>query len=182
MIGCGYRWQPNHPYGERPSISVPFIQGDEDGRLTTSIIHALSASGLADVKASQGDYQLQVQILGSNSEHIGYRVDPQKVDHKVRKNLLASEGRRSMTLEVSLCKGEKIVYGPYQMTGDAEYDYVDGDSIQDLTFTNPSGALVTVLPFSLGQLEPEESAQEAAAKPLYAHLAQKIVDAISSAW
>jgi hypothetical protein len=51
-----------------------------------------------------------------------------------------------------------------------------------LTFINPAGTLVTVLPFSLGQLESVESAQEAAARPLYSRIAQKVVDAISSEW
>ena len=179
---CSYRWQPEYPYGIRPTVSVPFVVGDEDGMLTAAIIRALSSSGLVDVRSSGGDYQLQVTITSGTSENIGYRIDPQKVDGKVRKNLLACEGRRTMSIQASLCQGEELIYGPYPITCDAEYDYVDGDSIQDLTFVNPAGKVVTVLPFSLGQLESVESAQEASSKPLYNRLAQKIVDAISLEW
>ena len=182
LTSCGYRWQPEYPHNERPTVSIPFIAGDDDGMLTSEIIRALSASGLVDVVSYEGNYQVKIDVQGRSSQNIGYRVDPQKVDGKVRKNLLAAEGRKTMSVVVSLVQGDKLAYGPYKISADAEYDYVDGDSIQDLTFANPNGQVVTVLPFSLGQLESLEAAQEAAEKPLYRHLAQKIVDAISSEW
>lgn len=182
LCGCGYRWQPDFPEGTRPTVTVPFVVGDDDGALTAEVIGSLSSSGIADVLSFGGEYQLQITILGEDNEKIGFRIDPQKVDGKVRKNLLASEGRRTMSVEAVLLSGGEVAYGPYTIMADAEYDYVDGDSIQDLTFINPAGTLVTVLPFSLGQLEPLESAQHAATKPLYRKLAQKIVDAISSDW
>ncbi len=182
LVGCGYRWQPEYPQAQRPTITVPFAAGDEDGCLTAEIIRALGSSGLADVLSSGGDYQLRVSVLSNSSENIGFRQDPQKIDGKEKKTLLASEGRRAMAIEAALYQEEKVVYGPYQIFADAEYDYVDGDSFRDLTFLNPAGTLVTVLPFSLGQLESIESAQEATTKPLYRQIAQKIVDAISSEW
>ncbi len=163
-------------------MTVPFIIGDEDGVLTAEVIRSLCSSGLADVRSFGGEYQLKISILGEEIEKIGFRVDPQKIDGKVRRNLFASEGRRMMTVQAALYASNKIAFGPYTITADAEYDYVDGDSIQDLTFTDPSGKVVTVLPFSLGQLESDESARHAANRPLYRKVAQKIVDAISSNW
>lgn len=180
LTSCGYRWQPDYPY--RPTISIPFVEGDEDGRLTAEITHALTSSGLVDVLSNDGDYTLQITIQNASLETIGYRRDPQKVDGKVRKNLLACEGRRSLTVQACLYWGSELAFGPYLLSADADYDYVDGDSIQDLTFINPAGDLVTVLPFSLGQLESTESAQEATTTPLYSHIAQKIVDMIASEW
>ncbi len=182
LTSCGYRWNPDYPQGQRPTVTVPFAIGDEEGQLTAEMIRVLSTSGLVDVVSSGGDYALQVTIQSDGNETTGYRRDPQKVDGRVRKNLLAVEGRRSMTIEAALCRGEEVVYGPYQITADADYDYVDQDSIQDLTFVNPQGGVVTVLPFSLGQLEPIEAAQEATNRPLYQRLSQKIVDALSSEW
>jgi hypothetical protein len=166
----------------RPTVTVPFVLGDEDGTLTAEIIRTLASSGLVDIVSFGGDYQLRAAVLGGSNESIGFREDRQKIDGKKRRSLLACEGRRTTTMEVSLMEGEKVICGPYQISGDAEYDYVDGDSIQDLTFTNPKGEFVTVLPFSLGQLESAEAAQEASGRPLYARLAQKITDAISAAW
>lgn len=166
--------------GGLPAVSVPFIEGDLDGGLTAAIISAISSSGVAKVQAYGGEYVLQISILSEETDKIGFRIDPQKVDGKVRKNLLASEARRTMTLDVSFCSKEGRVKGPYRITADVDYDYVDGDSIQDLTFTAPGRGLVTVLPFSLGQLEPNESAALASTRPLYRKLAQKLVDALSS--
>ena len=182
LSGCGYHWQPEFPDGARPTITVPFVKGDEDGVLTAQIIDALSSSGLAQVVSFGGEYDLRVSVIGEEEEKIGFRVDPQKIKGKIRKTLLATEGRRTMKLEAALYAGEKIAYGPYKIAADAEYDFVDGDSIQDLTFVNPAGTVVTVLPFSLGQLEAVDEAKQAASRPLYKRLAQKLVDLISSEW
>ncbi len=180
LTSCGYRWAPDFVEGgARPTISVPFIAGDLDGTLTSEIIAALASSGFGVIQ-SKGEYVLQVNIVSEGAEKIGFRIDPQKVDGKVRKNLLASEGRRAMTIEAVLCSEGKSLLGPYRITADVDYDYVDGDSIKDLTFVSPSGVIETVLPFSLGQLEPNESATIASTRPLYKKLKQKIVDAISS--
>lgn len=129
-------------------------------------------------------FRLDVRIVQSATDVIGYRKDLQKVGGKVRKDLVACEGRRSLTVEVSLydCTLGKIVKGPYSLCADQDYDYVDGDSLQDLLFLNSAGQPVTVLSFSLGQLESSEAATYAATTPLYAKLAQKIVDSISSEW
>lgn len=179
---CGYRWQPELSQDHLPTVTIPYVDGDEDGSLTAAISQALSQSGLATVRSYGGEYRLQASISKADTETIGYRIDPQKVDGEVRKNLLSTEGRKTITLQVSWFKEDELKFGPYQISADAEYDFVDGDSIQDLTFVNPTGQSILVLPFSLGQLEPSESAQEGALKPLYSLLAEKVVDAISSEW
>lgn len=148
--------------------------------LTAQIIAAISTSGIADVRSMGGHYTLQVVVLNEETEKIGFRIDPQKVDGKLRKDLSASEARHSIAVEVSLLRGGEVVKGPFKISADADYDYVDGDSIQDLTFVDSQGSLLTVLPFSLGQLEPFESASKAALTPLYRKLSQKIVDVLSA--
>ncbi len=181
LSGCSYHWTPNFVGGDRPTLSVPFVDEDADGMLTAQLIAAISTSGIADVKSIGGHYTLQVVILNEETEKIGFRIDQQKVDGSLRKDLFASEARRSITAEVSLLQGGEVVKGPFKISADAEYDYVDGDAIQDLTFVDSQGTLRTVLPFSLGQLEPSESAAKAASTPLYRKLSQKIVDVISPA-
>jgi len=182
--GCGYQWGRQFPEDARPIISVPFIAGDEDGSLTAEIISRLESSGLAKVSTSNGNYRLVLSILGNCKNQIGYRRDRQKIKSHIQKNLVAAELRKTMDVEVILFQGntENIAFGPYKISAWSDYDYVDGDSYQDLTFPGPTGAPILVLPFSLGQLEDVESAELAAAKPLYRKLAQKIVDVISAEW
>jgi hypothetical protein len=184
LTACGYRWEPEYPTAARPSITVPFILGDEDGMLTSSIVQALGSSGLVSVRNHNADYRLEVSIVDHQTGIIGFRIDPQKIRGQMNQNILACEGRKSMALKATLYVGssDKIAYGPYEVVGDADYDFIDGDSLSDLTFLSKNGAVTEVLPFSLGQLEPSESAQEAATRPLYHQLANKIVDAIAAEW
>jgi hypothetical protein len=165
-------------------VAIPFVSGDEQGVLTAEIASALADAGLARISSQNPQYRLHVSILKQNNETIGFRRDQQKVHAGVKKNLLATEGRRYLETEVIFYRGDtdEIAWGPYHLKTDANYDYVDGDSIQDLTFFSPAGVLTPVLPFSLGQLESIESAQEAATLVLYRRLAKKVVDVISVEW
>ena len=176
LSSCGYRFSDEFSSKSRPTLTIPYVEEDESGFLTDELVKAFTYSGLFDLVSSGGEYRLEVAVVGSTVDTIGYRINPQKVDGEVRKNLLATEGRNTITLESTLYRGKECLYGPCQISSDTEFDYVDGDSIQDLTFTNSKGRLVTVLPFSFGQLEPKESAQEAALTPLYRNLSQKIVN------
>ncbi len=182
--GCGYHWSAETLEGRPIRVTVPFISGDEQGILTSEIISALSSSGLVRISSTMPEYRLHVAILKQNNETIGFRRDLQKVRDGLHKNLLACEGRRVLETEVVLRQVDTgaVAWGPYRLSSDADYDYVDGDSIQDLTFTAPDGTPMIVLPFSLGQLESVESAQEAATQLLYRRLAKKIVDAFSAEW
>jgi len=184
VTSCGYRWHYDYPEGTRPTVTVPLIKDDEDASLTSEIISSLNASGVLKVVPRNADYCLQVKILSREQSKIGFRRDPQKIQGKVTTNLIAAEGRTALEAEVTLYINgtDKTAFGPYLLTADAAYDYVDGDSFNDLTFVSTKGKLTEVLPFSLGQLESIESAQEAAGKPVYRRLAQKIVDVISSEW
>jgi hypothetical protein len=170
LTGCGYQWMTD----EKITLSVPYVAGDLDGTLTSEIIRLLSAQGVAHI-AMTAEYRLEVQILDDQNHVVGYRKDPQKVSGKIRKDLVSSEGRRSVSAQVTLYRGDTIIQGPYTLTADADYDYVDGDSLPDLAFTSSDGVFTTVLPFSLGQLESIESAQEATSSSLYTKLAQKII-------
>lgn len=71
----------------------------------------------------------------------------------------------------------KPVIGPQTIKAFADYDYVDSNSLQDLSFIDPStGTRVTSIAFSLGQLDSVGSAGEDALHPIYRQLAQKIVE------
>ncbi len=180
LLACGYRWDDSAPQ----SLSIPFIAGDEDGTLTAELIRAFASSTRANVVASKGRYRLEVSLSEQAGEIIGFRIDSQVNNGKQQKNIVADEGRRAIAADVCLYDTEtgEIVLGPSRVEANVDYDYVDGDSYQDLTFVDSSGVTQTILAYSLGQLESSESAREAGAKPLYRQLSRKIVDLISANW
>ncbi|MBX9744121.1 MAG: hypothetical protein K2X08_02790 [Chlamydiales bacterium] len=180
LTACGYHWQEPSLLGHRPSINISFITGDEDGLFTHELVQAITASGVANVSLREGDYRLDVSILRTAGERTGFRKDQQKVDGKIQRYMVACEARKIVAIEAVLCAPgtDEVVFGPYQIEADVDFDCIDQDSYKDLTFINPHGVAQAVLPFSLGQLEPYEAAQRAAARSLYAQLAQKIVDVI----
>ena len=180
---CGYQWIPNLPDGQIPTVVIPYALGDDDGTFTGELIRTLTASGIANVQPLEASYLLKVDLVDGSNKTVGFRKSKQKVSGKVSKNLVATEGRRQLSARVTLYKKDSntIVKGPYLITATADYDYIDGDSIQDLAFSNSRGERTTALAFSLGQLEPIDSAQEAASRPLHERLAKKITDTIFSA-
>ncbi len=184
LASCGYQWYPNFPDGQIPTVVIPYASGDDDGTFTAEVVRTLTASGIANVQPRDGDYRLKIDLVNAQNQVIGYRKDKQKVSGEIRKNIVATEGRKQMSAQVTLYEkdSDTIAKGPYLITANADYDYIDGDSIQDLAFTNSRGVRTTALAFSLGQLEPIDSAQEAAGRPLHERLAQKIADTIFSAW
>ena len=178
--GCGYRWTAQD--GQR-TISIPYIIGDSDGAFTAELIQQCCRSTNLSV-ASDGRYRLEVKVVQDSVDPLGYRRDPQKIDGKIRKHLTQNEERRTILVEVSLFdqQDQQPVFGPKRLSADVDYDYVDGDSLNDLQFQNAEGERWIVLPFSLGQLESQEAAHEASQRPLYQKLSQKIVDVISAQW
>jgi hypothetical protein len=176
LSGCGYRWQSD---SERPTFEIPYVLGDGDGSLTGEIVRALTVSGIGEVRQWGARYRLQAAIQSAEGQTIGYRRDRQRVNSRNQKNLIAAERRKTVSVTASLYEGDQIVLGPFTVEGFADFDYVDGDSIQDLVFIAPNGSRQVVLPFSLGQLESSEAAEEAAMRPLNAQIARKIVEVLS---
>jgi hypothetical protein len=178
FTSCGYQLT-NHPL---KSISVSFVEGDIDGMFTSELIHSIYTSPLVTYSNNSGDYQLSVKILNVEEDQIGYKRDRLKSDGSLKRNIRATEGRKTIeiTAELKDRYTNKVVWGPCVLKGDTDYDYVDQDSLFDLSFINPSGVRTTVLSFSLGQLESIDDAQLAATSPVYRLLAQKIVDAMTT--
>ncbi|MBN2479448.1 MAG: hypothetical protein JXA94_04395 [Parachlamydiales bacterium] len=166
------------------SVTVPYIKGDFSGIFTDQLIKQVTYSNVFDYKYSHATHLLCVEIIDTSTKQIGYKYD--RNNENERQNYLrATEGRQTITAEVKLIekKTEKVVFGPFKVKADSDFDYVDPDSLNDLSFIDPqTNQRVTNLAFSLGQLESIDSAKEAALKPLYTKLSKKIVDAISAYW
>lgn len=175
---CGYHWVN---WDQLPTLSVPFAKGDEHGLLTGELISVLAASPRFRISSEESDYRLDVEILEQKNETIGYRIDPQLIKGKTQHNMTPNEGRLSFVVQFSVtrCSDGRVVLEPRKVCGNAEYDFVDGDSYQDLTFVDASGVTQTVLNFSLGQLESFEAAQETAMRPALRNVCQKIADCLT---
>jgi len=176
LCGCGYHTKEE----EQITISVPFIKGDGEGRLTSEIIRAISATGYFEFRKNNGNQELQVAILSEGDDRIGYRYDRNPTTGELRKNIVGTENREIITVEVKLIDTytQEIILGPEVISASADYDYVDSNSIRDLTFIQPSGHPTTIINFSLGQLDSIEGAHDDAQTPIFRKLAQRIVDGL----
>lgn len=175
---CGYRFDPGCE--GRSTISVPYVQGDYEGRLTDAIIKTLSESGAFEYQRACGRLSLEVAIVGDSNDRIGFRRDRSDTSGKIRKNIVGIENRRTLSAQVTLIDPitEEMLFGPYIVTTSMDYDYVDENSLKDLSFIDSFGIRESSIQFSLGQLDSKDFAERDVLVPLYQRLAQKIVDGI----
>jgi hypothetical protein len=180
LVGCGYHFESFEPQGNAVTISVPYIKNDPEGKLGAEIIQALASSGQFDCVQTGGVLSLEVAILAEGDERIGYRFDRNPTSGKLRDNIVGTENRLTASAEVKLIDTytNETVMGPQVVKAYADYDYVDSNSVRDLTFLTPEGKWQKVLDFSLGQLDSVEGAHDDARAVIYRHLAQKIVNGI----
>ena len=180
LFGCGYRFEEVQEQGGTVTISVPYIKGDPEGELNSQIVRALSHTGQFDCVQNGGGLILEASITEESDSRIGFRFDRIPTTGKLRDNIIGTENRRSITAVVSLISAytHEIIIGPQTITAYADYDYVDSNSIRDLTFTTPQTGPQRVLDFSLGQLDSVSGAHDDSANVIYRILAQKIVDGL----
>lgn len=162
---CGYQFEGlEGPTGER-TVSVPFVEGDWDGDLTSAIVHQLSVSGKYRYQREGGAYLLKIKTRDLRDENIGFRYYRNKEGH-IKKDLVPTETRLFLAAEVTLLQvaSGQAVLGPTVVQANVEFDH-DFYSSANI--------------FSLGQLTDYDSAYDAVSRPLNRVLAQKIVDFIN---
>jgi hypothetical protein len=180
LAGCGYRIER----GEKIAISVPYVIGDYEGKLTEALARAVSRTSNFDYSKDDGDWILKAKILKTSNDRIGYRYDRDDRSGKLRSNIVGTENRKEIIVEVSVIDAStsRLIAGPQIIKADAQYDYVDPNSLRDLSFIDPTtGRRATSIAFSLGQLDSVGAAGEDAIYPIYRVLAQKIVDGLIAA-
>jgi len=182
LSSCGYHLGRTKNL-DKIYISVPYVKDDFSGLFTNALIKEVSFSPNMKYKYNNSDFILSVKIIQDTTKQIGYKYDRDNQNRR-RKNIRATEGRQIITAQVELIEKSTNIakFGPLSVSASAEFDYVDEDSLNDLSFIDPNDQRTTVLAYSLGQLESIENAKEATLHPLYERLAKKIVDAISAYW
>lgn len=165
LSGCGcYKLNPILREGKAPTISIPYIQGDLDGQLTAALIREVSTSGAYTYRLDGAEWILKARIIDDTYENIGFRYDRSRKG-RLKHWVIPVEMREGILIEVELLSAcpMQVVQGPCNLYASIEYDH-DYYTIRD-------GVNV----FSLGQLTDIDSAEDAAKKPLYQKLAEKVV-------
>ncbi len=180
LSSCGYHFDGGEPEARTVTISVPYIKGDLEGYLSAELVKALTDSGRFDCVQSGGELVLDVAITGDGDDRIGYRFDRNPQTGELRDNIIGTENRRTINAVVSLIDvyTHTTVLGPQAVKADADYDYVDSNSIRDLVFFDPHERPQRVLDFSLGQLDSYTGAHDDTSPVIYRYLAQKIVEGL----
>ena len=176
MSSCGYHYTSQQDSSAGSSITIPYIDGDLDATLNNALVYQLSASGQFAPVQSGGDLTLKIEILSDEKSRIGFRYDRDNVKGAREKNLLGSEDRRLITVQVSLFEvgGGQPLIEPFKVSAFADYDYIDPGSPEDLLYTPSSGSSQSVIQFSLGQLDSYEGASDDASSLVFRKIAKKV--------
>ena len=182
LSSCEYRYTSEDSVvsSNAVRVTVPYIPGDADAIFNNELVYQMSASGHFLCVPSDGDYILRTVILSDTKSRIGFRYDRDNVLGSLEKNLLGVEDRRSIKVEITFKEAGsgKIVFGPVEVSSDADYDYTDPGSPRDLLFTSSSGNSLPIMQFSLGQLDSYEGAYDSVSRTLFRKLAEKITEGL----
>lgn len=154
------------------TVCVPFVEGDDQGFFTATLIRTLTAKGSVAYRSSGADLVLRVSLLPPSDTNIGYIFAPKKKRKGLSKIVVSNEARLGMGARLTVIDRRTgcPILGPLEVWSSVDYDFEP-----DLSNINENA-------FSLGQLEMHNIAQDAAFSPLYALLAEKIVDYVNNSW
>ena len=179
---CGYHMNDESVCCIQKQISIPYIEGDSNGKLTDALIKQLCLSNYFTYSQERGDLILEGKITRETKEYLGYQFDRQPISGKRVNRLVPDEERREITILFSLVEpySQKVIFGPIEVTACSDYDFFNSDSLQDTSFINQSHHRESVLFFSLGQLDSLQGASQVALDPLYRKLAHKVVEILEN--
>ncbi len=171
VSSCGYRFGRGEVVNQYCTVCIPYVEGDDRGVLTTSLIRAITTRGALAYRSCGADLKLNVCLFSPVDTNIGFAYAPPD-ERGVSNIVVSNEARLQLTARVTVvdrCTGQ-CVLGPMEITRFIDYDF------------EPDLGNVDVHAFSLGQLEMHNLAQDAAFYPLYTLLAEKIVDYVNNSW
>ena len=172
LTACGYRFGRGEILERYSTVCVPFVEGDNQGLFTATLIRTLAAKGSVAYRSSGADLALRVSLLPPSDTNIGFMFAPKKKREEISKIVVSNEARLGIGARIMVIDRRTgcPLLGPLEVWSSVDYDFEP-----DLSNINENA-------FSLGQLEMHNIAQEAAFFPLYAMLAEKIVDYVNNSW
>jgi hypothetical protein len=171
LCGCQYQLGSGDLAYHYETLSIPYIEGDEDGDLTAQIIKTLSVSGPLRYHPEGGQLILKAKIIDKRDDSIGYRYDRTR-EGRIKHYIVPTETRlqESIELEVVEAATGKTIRGPTRIWGSLDFDH-DYYSMKN-----------RVNVFSLGQLNDVDAARDMAVHPLNRVIAEKVVDYLNNSW
>lgn len=172
LSSCGYTFSGGRIVFADKSISIPYVEGDRFGSLTSALVKQLTGRAGLRYAPSGGDLLLKVSIIDKDDENIGFRYDHESCG-KLTKYVVPVESRTTVKVEVTLldpCSSAPPLLGPVQLSAKLDFDHE--------YYSSTGGANI----FSLGQLTDIDGARDAVLIPLYEQLAEHIVDYILESW
>lgn len=171
LCSCGYHFNSSqHETRVHKTISVPYIEGDTDGQLTSTLIQVLNSSSALKYQPDESDLVLKVSLVGTKSEEVGYNQAVQ--NGQSLKWLVPNESKQSacVTVEVIDTKANKVILGPKHLSSSVYYTY------------DPNFNVDNLVRFSLAQYNFQEISARIAKAPLDTRLAKTIVNYLEYAW
>jgi hypothetical protein len=171
LSSCGYQFGEGGFASQYQTISVPFIKGDWNGDMTSTLIEQIAQSGSYTYCRDGGALTLQVCLMEFTDENVGFRYDRNK-QGELRKSIIPVETRIETKAEVKLIEAAsgRVLLGPVIITAGVEFDHEYYSSWNGINS------------FSLGQLSDYDAAYDAMYHPLNVALSRKIVDFVVDSW
>jgi len=168
--GCNYQFGRGDLTQRYSTISVPYVEGDQRGDLTSEVIKKVGTSGSFRYVSCGGDLTLKIKLLDFREENINFRYDRKRTG-RLKHQIIPTQTRSYAIAEIQLVEGAtgKTILGPAEITASAEFDHTYYSTWHKVNI------------FSLGQLNDIDEARDAVMQPLNRHLAEKIVDYIVNA-
>lgn len=163
FTSCGYA--PYHtPLAESgQTISVNYVEGDIDGKLTEEVVNRVARNIPLVYVNKEADFVLDVKILKYKEKGVSYTF------RGAERKAFANEKRGVLTASFELTNtltGKRVI-GPVTVKAEEEFDY-DQDPGSDVGQFNLLGML--------------DMGQDPSKEPLYAVLAEKIMNYILAYW
>lgn len=161
---CCYHWGAPTLQGNYETFFVSYAKGDDRGLFTAALIERMAAGTPLRYVNGCADVEIKVCLSSPSQRNIGFIYS--KRDPKVT---TAYEGRMTQiaTITVMDCKKKCALLPATPVMVSIDYDF------------NPDMTTINQHAFSLGQLEMNPLAKEAALPSLYGLLADAVVDFVN---
>lgn len=172
LSSCGYTSLSSQgTLSQYRTISVPYVQGDTNGELTAVLTQTLVESGEWKYKTFDGDLTLEVKVVDTKVEDIGYNRFFNQ-NNRIQRWMTPNEQRLSILVEIKVIDEStgKIVLGPKHLSSSVRYDF-DPEFNED-----------NLVGFSLAQYNYVDNARSIATVPLNQRLSKVIVDYLANSW